>query len=249
MNDRMNLEFKKRWLQWVLDFIQMDLGSLSPLNRKKLAKEILYFCSSDLFKIDWEDFEYNTGLSPEERGTLLNKDLSEVETNPHPIQEKLREVIQIIEEMSSGIDPLMYILPKTSPFLFVGWLGKEPNIFSEGVFVTESQPTPPSLENWVVLNLTQLISGLEVHSIKKCSGCKKYFLNLTRIKKIYCNPACASRSIGHKRYEELKKDSKKYEAHLKKYRKLSSERYKRLRQMQFGPNVKIQKRRNHKKEV
>jgi hypothetical protein len=249
-----DLEFRKRWLQWALDFIQMDLNSLSKMKRKKLAKEIVYFCGDDLFTLDWEDFEYNASFPTEERGDLLNKYLEDMETDPTEVQEALRNLINIILKMSSRSDkesdkePNLWELPDIHSILFIGWHGGEPNIFERGIFNIFSRPKEGSFLNWGMLNLAKLVDQLEAHSIKKCKGCGRYFLNVTRKKKIYCNFSCASRSIAHKRYEELRKHPKKYEAHLKKYRKYSSKRYEMLRKIQYGPNVKIQKRNNRKED-
>ncbi len=146
-------------------------------------------------------------------------------------------------------------LPKTTSFLGVFEYpdkfqvdGYPEDLKWIGEFQITSRLTEDSSLNTAILHFSKLIEGLEIHSIRKCKGCSRYFLNPTHKVKIYCNSACASRSIAHKRYEELKKSPKKYEAHLRKYRRLSSQRYKKLRQMQYGPNVKIQRRRNNKKE-
>lgn len=109
-----------------------------------------------------------------------------------------------------------------------------------------SVPKGYSPQSWAIMNLASLMIDLSVVAITTCKGCGRYFSNLSNRVKLYCNSSCASRSIAHKRYEELKKDPKKYEAHLKRYRKLSGDYYERLRKTQYGPNVKIKK--NGRKE-
>jgi hypothetical protein len=111
-----------------------------------------------------------------------------------------------------------------------------------------SVPQSYSERDWAILNLAKLMDGFNIGAITRCKGCGRYFFNASAREKIYCSSSCASRSIAHKKYEELKKNPRKYKAHLKKYRKYSEERYKRLREIQYGPNIKIQKRKNRRKE-
>jgi len=92
------------------------------------------------------------------------------------------------------------------------------------------------------LNLIYLLDNMPMKWIQKCKGCERFFLNPTKHEKMYCNFSCASRSIAHSRYEDLKKDPKKYEAHLKKHRKYSMNRYDRMRKDELGPNVRIRRR-------
>ena len=105
------------------------------------------------------------------------------------------------------------------------------------------------LFNWsqFILNFCALLNNVPTKWIQKCRGCNRYFLNPYKREKIYCNTSCASRSIARQKYEGLRKDPKKYKAHLEKYRKYSNERYRRLRMMQFGPNIKIGRKAHHKK--
>lgn len=252
MNRKGQLEFKKKWLQWVLDFVQTDLDSLSITERKTLAIEICFFCSDDFFKVDWEDFKYNANRPVEAREDILNdildKDLSEMERNPHSIQKELNYLVLTTEDLGLA-KGVMRILPVTKSILYVGWLGDESNIFSRGEFLIDSIPNPLTLENYAIINFAYLMLGCDIHSIVRCKGCEKHILNLTQRRKIYCSFTCASRTIAHKRYEELKKDPKKYEAHLKKYRKYSSDRFRRLREEQYGPNVKINHRKKNRREV
>jgi hypothetical protein len=77
----------------------------------------------------------------------------------------------------------------------------------------------------LIVNFVNLIENLEINPIRKCKGCKRYFLNLTKREKIYCNSSCASRSIQRENREEIYQDPKKHEAFLKKWRKYQKERY------------------------
>ncbi len=56
MNVKANLEFKKRWLQWVVDFIQTDLNSVPKPNLRGKTAELYYFSSSLFVEENFEKF-------------------------------------------------------------------------------------------------------------------------------------------------------------------------------------------------
>lgn len=127
---------------------------------------------------------------------------------------------------------------------------KRRGIFLSSEKLRESIALTLKLFNWdqFILNFCALLNNVPTKWIQKCKGCRRYFLNPYERKKSYCNASCASRSIARQKYEELKRDPVNYEAHLKKYRKYSKERYKRLRRLQFGPNIRIGIRTTYQKE-
>jgi hypothetical protein len=242
---RKDLNFRKKWIQWVLDFIQMDLGSLSRMKRKTLAEEIVFFCDNNFFTIDWKDFEYILSFPPDKRGTLLNRYLNEMETDANGIQKTLKSFIEKIT-LEPTETPYSYKLPEVFSFLSIEWSFKEdrelyiPSLDkNQGHFIIHSFPQSDTLETGAVLNFSKLIDGLEVHSIKNCKGCGRYFLNLTEREKIYCNSSCASRSIVKRKREELRKNPRKYKIYLEKQRRYMKRRYREKRRMQLGQKVRV----------
>lgn len=238
MNHNKKLDFRKRWLQWVLDFIQTDLNSLSKANMKRLVLEVFYF-SSDVFGMDWEDYEYKSTYQAEKYDMVqaLNKQESELPR----IQEKLKSFIYAIEEVierpmkDECNDYIPLRMTKVTPTLHI-IQEKGPN---EAHFAVFHDPADKVVEGYAFLHLAKLIDGLNIGSIRKCKGCNRLFLNLTRIEKIYCNSSCAARSIARMKREELKKDPEKYQAYLEKQKKLMRKRYREMRRAQFLPNNRI----------
>lgn len=237
-----NLPDIKKWLQWVLDFIQMDLNSMSPSQSKKLFLEATYFSDYDYFeKLGWDEFEefFGSGHRDIDKGLEILK-----------LQTGLKQFLEKLENMIFQKDEFIE-LPETSSILRVNTY---PEIYGDGDlhkwrsdFDISYSLKDDSLLNRVILSFSKLIEGLDCNSIMKCKTCGRYFFNPTERKKLYCNSVCASRFVAHRRYEELKQNPEKYERHLKKYRKLSRQRYERLRKEMYGPNVKIQRRK--RKEV
>jgi len=86
-----------------------------------------------------------------------------------------------------------------------------------------------------------LYSKLEgkIKWVQKCKGCDRFFLNPTEREKFYCNSSCASRSIAKDKRKNIKENQRKYKAYLKKQRKYMQKRYIKMRQAQFGPNVRV----------
>ena len=228
--NRKDLEFKKEWLQWLLDFIQIDLSSMPMSKVKKICLEAS-FNTSDSVEIFAKDEFKMVGFET---------DLFDIE-KISKLQTGLRQFLEMVLNMALSKKDESIELPQTTSFLRVN---EYPDVSHEDSYKwkRDFDITPILKENnrlnETILRFSQFIDGLGVHSIMKCRGCGRFFLNLTRKVKIYCTSTCASRSIAHKRYEDLKKDPKKYIAHLKKYRKYSSDRYWKLRKLQFGPNVR-----------
>jgi hypothetical protein len=154
------------------------------------------------------------------------------------------ETIKIAVRDEEGVD--LYTLEESKR---VKGSLKKRGVFLSSKKLRESIMLTLRLFNWsqFILNFCALLNNVPTEWIQKCRGCSRYFLNPYKREKIYCNTSCASRSIARQKYEGLRKDPKKYKAHLKKYRKYSNERYRRLRMMQFGPNIKIGRKAHHKK--
>jgi hypothetical protein len=139
MNVKTNLEFKKKWLQWVVDFIQMDLNSLSKPNLRGKCTELIYFSGLGFVERSFEEFlsMFNFDKLPEihidnfdfnelmrlrkqisdERSRLLysNEDLEEVLSKFAPelqdIQNALRDFIEKTQKIL--VEPLKTISPIT----------------------------------------------------------------------------------------------------------------------------------------
>jgi hypothetical protein len=240
-----NIEFRKKWLQWVLDFSQTDLGSLSRSRMKALLEEIAYFCSERLFKQSWEELKEDLqDLTPGEYEGVTQ--IGDRTINLNKIQKGVFDFLTDLSNIHGGEDftylsekdtfkihhPLGPIrLPEMSSFIAAS---------SQG-FEIYRHPKTDSLPDWLIVNFIELIERCEAYPIKKCKGCNRFFLNLTRFKKIYCTSSCASRSIVSMKYQELKNHPKEYEVHLEKHSKYSRKRYEKLRRAEFGPNIKIRK--------
>lgn len=95
----------------------------------------------------------------------------------------------------------------------------------------------------VAFTFLRLLSDVPPGWIKKCEGCRHFFLNPTEREKVYCNSSCASRSIARMKRKELRKHPRKYKAYLKKQLGYSMKRYRELKKAQLGPNVKVGKKR------
>ena len=118
----LELEFRQKWLQWVVDFIQLDLSSLSEMEMKVLACEALYVSSAtmafhDTFEnvLVWLGFGRHlqlpikninlaeiTRLTRQERASNYltendsNNKISEIESQLPNIQNALRDIVEKI---------------------------------------------------------------------------------------------------------------------------------------------------------
>ncbi|HXX33815.1 MAG TPA: hypothetical protein VEM15_04995 [Thermodesulfobacteriota bacterium] len=244
---RNNMAFKKEWLQWVLEFIQMDLDSLSTLKKEKLLDEVVYFTLDPfpaifpLFRLDDDYRKEHFCAPPEERTEPLKKRFALAEQRLKRIQGAMQSVLENVENYRL----LQFEGPKKSFELCKTFselsLVKSPwTDDNSGKFDFRIVPTrEDDLVGWAKLNFAKLLTDLPLHSITKCKGCGRYFLNLTERRKIFCTPSCASRSIARRKREELRKNPKKYRAYLNKQKKYTMKRYREMRRNQLGPNVRV----------
>lgn len=65
------------------------------------------------------------------------------------------------------------------------------------------------LLNAVVFNFCRTLEGIEVNSLRTCVVCKKWLLQQTKKKKLYCSNVCSSRDSGRQRYEKKRADKSK----------------------------------------
>jgi len=247
----MDDEFKRKWLQWVLDFVQGDIfriaykreiveigrsGDISKLSRAekfKLFAEVSFFASDQFFNKPWWHFEKGIEFSQNQ--------LSEWELIAPQIQSALKELLEYIApRQSTGwtITPSghsitweirPYPLPELTSSIGPPYLHLLSGRF---FFHVNSIPKESTPSNWAILNLARLMDGIKADVISLCKGCNLYFLNFSLREKIYCTPGCASRTSAQLRRERLKQNPKKYEAYLKKQKALTMKRYKLLRKLQ-----------------
>jgi hypothetical protein len=248
MNRSKELIFKKKWLQWVLDFIQTDLNSLSGIKKRMVAIELTYICSKWFFKWSFEEFELFNATARLEEWLIEKKEGLQA---MFEIQGIFKSFLETIKGLPTSEHPL-YQLPEKISYFSVRSSEPEPAFsdLNKPFFFIQSAPKKGTLENWGITNISELIYGLRFKLIIKCKGCSRYFLNFTEREKLYCTTSCASRSIAKVKRDELKeKHPKKYKAYLKKQQKYSRQYYRKKLKELLGPNVKPKRIRRKRKEA
>jgi len=246
-----SMAFKKKWLQWVLEFIQMELDSLSTLKKENLIDEVVYFTLGGfpamfpIVRFDDDYWKEHYCPPPEERTEPLKKRFALAEQRLKRIQGAMQSVLEDVGNYRS----LQFEGPRKSFKLCKTFselsLVRIPSVWADedddsGKFDIRIAPTrEDDLVGWAKLNFAGLLRDLPLHSITKCKGCGRYFLNLTERRKIFCTSSCASRSIARRKREELRKDPQKYRAYLDKQKKYTMKRYREMRRNQLGPNVRV----------
>jgi hypothetical protein len=242
-----DLAFRKKWIQWVLDFAQMDLNSL-PLSRMKtLKEEVAYFCSERPLEGDWEEFEENLHLAPVTPGDnegvteiddgVESVNLSEIQKYAIDFLRALNRIHKSRREDRAIERKFVRHLPEMSSYIVSPF---------PGTFEIRRNPTTSNPENWLILNFIGLIERFETYPIKKCKGCDRFFLHLTKIEKVYCTSSCAARSIQREKREKLYQDPKKHKTFLKKWRKYQKKRYDEKLKARLGTNIKVSRRKRIK---
>lgn len=205
--------FKTRWLEWAFNFVDKKLNKLSGEERHRVNFQAYFFCSPD-FRFQGEDRFFDT--LPPERVTKM-----ENEINVGMLQKKLRPAVKFLRRFGSRADgkhspiySFAHDLPDVCLSLYVDQESFDLHIVHE--------PAHPDYLSYAILNLVSLLDSPHIlDSIIKCKGCRSYFIDLTKKKRIYCTNLCASRYYAQIKREDLKeKHPRKYKAYLKKQREL-----------------------------
>lgn len=233
-------EERKKWLQWIIDLIQMDLQSVRKWQKEKLLLEASYFCGKHFYSPDNSiDFErYEEFASPEEKSPKF--DLNKLQT---VLMEWLKEIEIVAAKGDSPELPSKSFL-RSFKHPYPLQRSKEVKSWKRNFEVINEPINPDDYTNVAIINFIKLIDGIGTDSVKKCKGCNRYFVNVTQMEKIYCTPSCASRSIVKEKRDELKeKHPEKYKAYLRKQNDYSKKRYERLNKEKTGfRNLKIGRR-------
>jgi hypothetical protein len=233
-----DLAFRKKWIQWVLNFAQMDLKSLPQSRMKTLKEEIAYFCSERVFEESgeelgesWEGFEDSLSLAtPGEYEAVT--EISDRELSK--IQKSIFKFLKALYNIHESEEPIP--LSEMSSVIAPSFQG----------FKIYRYPKTDSPKDWLILNFIGLIERFETYPIKKCKGCQRFFLHLTKIEKVYCTSSCAARSIQREKLKIIYENPKKHQAFLKKWRRYQKERYEERMKAICGPNVQVGRKRTRK---
>ena len=229
-----------RALNWFMDFISEELGTMSDLEFSKLVMDVRHYVISYAFTTPldfpkWEEMdpvyyklhaEFEGIKSPE--GFDWKDALIDAQT-------ELRESLELWKAAEDEIIPVAgvqleitlvkgrfrvgYALPKTYEDCF----------------------DKDTLTQLAKISLCHALQDISKDAIKKCKDkdCERYFLHLSRKERYYCTPKCTSRDLSRKRRE------KNPEAYRKKQREIMRKKYREKKAKELGKSpdkVKIQKR-------
>lgn len=197
------------WLKWVLGFIQTDVATLGRTEKHRLFIELSYFGASDFLLTSFDPFYKDRQFSQNQ--------MVEWEAIALDIQTALK---QFIDQMV--MTHATYFLPDITMSIRPDSIWpptKDRHIY----FQTHPIPKDLTPKNWAILNLSRLLQGLEMHVIGKCKECKRYFLNFSLRKKVYCSPRCSSRSLARTR--KIRWSPEKYRKFLDRQKKVVMKRY------------------------
>jgi hypothetical protein len=220
----MNNEFVKEWVQWAIDFVQMDISKLSRTDKYSFFQKFNWFAGPYLFGTSFDPFGKSIQFSQNQ--------IIEWETIALEIQVALKEFIDQMTTTRAN-----YGLPEITSWIRSESLWPPSSKDHHIYFQVHSVPQDLTPKNWAILNLSRLIEGREMHVIGKCKECQRYFLNFSFREKFYCISGCGSKFIARSRRERLKGDPKKWKTYQKEQRRYANWHYEEKQKVQ-GKKVK-----------
>jgi hypothetical protein len=202
---------KKDKLSWIVRFLQTDLDNLSRGEKKRLAfsSMLLPLFGAHVIKVlsshkTWEERDEHFFPLPWEGLKHL--------------QDGMNKFFHSLLDQKEGGSGLC--LPSTE---------RELTISNDGSYKIE-YPSRISAQKIVEVSIfisefADLLNGLPKDWIRKCPGCEKFFVHLSKKKRLYCSNRCAYKTIYRSRVERLLKNGQ-YGAYLDKQNKVMKKRYK-----------------------
>jgi hypothetical protein len=273
---------KQKEIQWFLDFIHVEIGKLSQEERMEIAAGLQRYThyppqlakSSEKAPIRKGLFKFLSNLTDPDRlvsfqnrvadffgfmtwrmalaQNIANKGWTPVEeTDFFPSLN--RGDININFELK--IEGLSYD-KKTGNENSKKYKLKKESL--ENAVISICYDAPAEAEKSMVLyNFITLIDGVPISAFKNCPECGKWFINLTKKEKIFCNNRCAARYRQRERRLELNQKAangdddaiKKREAELEKARARARKAYvKKVKEKQSNVAIKKNPRKPQRKE-
>jgi hypothetical protein len=234
-----------KWLNWVMDFCNSDIKSVSTFKKLELYFALKHFIPGGRFEA-WVD-DYEKWLPKLKSINLPSTIWDPVLLIQDEMRSFLAKLVDIVEKIGSGKAHFAYIPLPDLNLKPVLQLYHRSDVFSLGYVQSKivelardekeynkvallgikayRSVTPLLPSEHYIYNLGRRFDGVPLKWIKKCKGCGKFFLNPTEREKIYCNSSCASRSIARTKRERLYKNPKKREAYRKKMREIMKAKY------------------------
>lgn len=219
------LAFRKKWVEWVIAFTQIDVDSMAEPMKKRFMEEAAFFASPYVGTFDESTFRRRV----EEGKTdilMIKIDLKKIQQALTPIVRWLISNAQI-KNVANGL----FIDHKLEGILSILALDKDQTGIDRIVIAhtPNYQSANSPLEKNAELNFSELLTGLPIHSVKKCEGCGKYFLHVTQRQRRFCSPRCYSRCFFNQKMEKLRKNTRKHESFKKKRADYMRKRYKAIK--------------------
>jgi hypothetical protein len=215
-------------INWFLDFVQMDLASLSPGDRAKLcyeAEEILF----DRKLIDQEEV-----FNPLIKEVRIFYDKLKI-----PSLKKLDEFFEVLRDRQTDIrdyilEFIAEIASKGKTYFQAGLQAQMVVKTEEGLMITSYLPSTVYIEGFAFGRFLNAIDRMPVKGFRECLECKKMFFYPHKRKKEFCTLKCGWKFFARQRRESDPEGYKKYQ------RELMSKRYREKKRKQFEHKKKNQ---------
>lgn len=196
-------------LEWFVDFVNVNLEAIKPGDKAKLLVE------SEEYLFPRREIEPFSSIREE----LVNK-MPWVFNRPRKESkkywDKLINLQDAVKSVFCGVSEHPYpvkgvqTLPWSITFIRTETIikmergqGKEPfRLFYLQVFKDQRE--------YLWLKIDGLLKGLPAHTVQACPECKKYFVNASLRKKVFCSPRCLWRFNATKRRDADREGYRKY---------------------------------------
>ena len=204
-----DLKQKKDKLSWFINFLQMNLDNLSEREKRHLILSPMFwpFREKDVQEL----LSSPRGISI----SMVNKVFPP--SGLKTIQNGLRKFFFKLWDQKSS--ELLLPLPMIHRALIIDGTGNYKILYPTIL----SGPGTPSVSIFIS-HFADLLNGLPKDVIRKCPGCEKFFVHISKKEKIYCSNQCAYKTIYRRRVGKLLENGQ-YGIYLDKQKRIMKKRY------------------------
>jgi len=202
------MNFKKRWIPFILEFAQANLKKISEGELLRYRKGLIFLDSGFAERFDEDGFQssWKTG------------DYENVQFDLKQLQAGFNWVSKYLGRKDKS-DALQYPLVHVKTMLMLSIDRQQDRLVARPILLMEEKNPSLQMMYRIRFFFIKLLNDFPLSSIRICEGCKHYFLHFSKRERDFCNSACASRSIQREKREEFRRNHpRRYKAFLKEQR-------------------------------
>ncbi len=256
-------------LQWLLDFIEEDLKSLSEVRKLKLVTDMALTLG-----FPFELGSVFSGVASGFFDTSLRSRIAKLDSYQDTVRRLFLKIFKKIEAVRRDrhkLEDREMLAAKSADLRSLGQrnarinMDLEINVEEITTFAIDEGGSENLCKRWAKGALDnsslrllvwasdeaealeylflKLLDGLPLSALRQCPECGNWFVHVSERERVFCSSKCAAKKASRERYQRIKTESPElYEEERKKGAKRARKSYEGRTKSELGERVKIERR-------